>query len=68
MEQKKEATSNSLTIAKSLKMDKVLKDTLTAKAKAGGITLSNAIELYLKYGLKQAGKKTLLTINKELWQ
>lgn len=52
----------------SLKMDKVLKDTLTAKAKAGGVTLTNAIELYLKYGLKQAGKKTLLTINKELWQ
>jgi len=49
-----------------MKIDNALKEVLTSKAKAGGLTLSNTIELYLKYGLKSAGKKSLPNINKEL--
>ena len=58
--------SNCLTSPFTMKIDNALKEVLTSNAKAGGLTLSNTIELYLKYGLKCAGKKTLPNINKEL--
>jgi len=59
-------TTNCLTSSFTMKIDNALKEVLTSKAKAGGLTLSNTIELYLKYGLKSAGKKSLPNINKEL--
>lgn len=66
MELKKESVSNCLTSSFTMKLDNALKEALNNKAKAGGLTLSNTIELYLKYGLKCAGKKSLPNINKEL--
>lgn len=66
MTTKKEATTNSLTTTFSFGLDNALKELLLDKARAGGATLTTTIELYLKYGLKTAGKKTLATINKEL--
>ncbi len=66
MTTKKEATTNSLTTPFSMKLDNALKALLLEKARAGGVTLTTALTIYLTYGLKTAGKKNLATIKKEL--
>ena len=50
-----------------IRVDNALKELLEEKAKNNGVTLTKAADTYLRYGLRAAGKKTFITVYRELF-